>query len=158
MQTAASALDAAPPGSCGVKLYGDLDGKVDFPEQFNAPQNTIVVFCTSERDDGLVAIFLTDQLALASEGDDVAVAGPKVRTGDCEDKSMPVNLTVSVEEASGEVDRVKIDVPADYLRRVRISGSIGPSACDPSEVTIDFVGELRADAFHFSEAHMSGEE
>ena len=145
-----------PSGSCVVGLFGDVFGRVD--ERFVAQPSRVLVAC-----DGLEGawqvLVVTDNLTRAKTTDSLKFA-PEMRgpASGCTDVAMPVTGSISVVEATGDVDTRTIDVPPNYLRRVLLIGQIGKSVCGLDEVRFDVTGEILPAAFNFVESRGSGKE
>jgi hypothetical protein len=146
-------------GLCEISLYGDVSGRVGDPETFFGQPSRIIVECESDGGELWHLIGATDNLALTGAGEQLSLSA---RTGGpldgCADTTMSVDVSVSVTDAIGTVDPSTIDVGPDFLRRVRIAGRVGQTACGLAEMNLDIVAEIRADAFNFTEGPFSGSE
>ena len=147
-------------GICEVSLHGDVIGRVGHPALFSGQPSRIIIEC--ERDGAQLwhLIGATDNLTLAKAGDMLSLREPRTGgpTTGCSDTTMPVDVSVSVTDAVSTVDPSTINVGADFLRRQRIAGRVGQTACGVAEMNLDVVAEIRPDAFNFTEQPISGSE
>jgi hypothetical protein len=142
-------------GACKIVLHGDVLGRVDAPERFLAQPSRVMVVCNGA-EGAWQFLVITDNLTRA-EPTDVLKFDPEIRgpASGCTDDTTPVTGSVAVVEAVGAVDVRTVSVPADFVRRVRVTGHASASSCGLDEITVDFTGEIRPEAFNFSESRGS---
>jgi len=146
------------PGTCDVSLAGDIAGRVGDPDALDVDPSRVTLSCLSDAWGPWRFTFTTDNLAFARAGplsiNDPETTGP---TPNCSDGDMPVEVTVTVTDVAGDVDRSAIDVGDGFLRRFHVVGRVGQTVCGLAEINLDILAEIRRDAFRFSDERCPGE-